>query len=69
MRLNLGYRPLLDVEIAAFDKLISEVPCPDFNRAGTWAICKDCGKPYIKHPYVIPHYMLNVLCDGRVVKL
>lgn len=69
MKLNLGYRALLDVEVSAFDELMSQVPCPDFKRVGSYGICKQCGKPYLDHPYVIPHYTLNVLCDGRVVKL
>ncbi len=66
---NLGFRMLISVEQDAFDKLISEVPCPDFRRAGTWTICITCNKPYIYHPYLIPHTMLNLLCDGSVVKL
>jgi hypothetical protein len=69
MKLNLGYRAMLSVEQDAYEKLFSEVPCPDSVRVGTWTICMVCGEPYIKHPYVIPHYFLNVLCDGRVVKL
>ena len=69
MKNNLGFRALLDVEEAAFDMLVSKVPCPEFRRAGTWTICKTCDKPYIEHPYIIPHYFLNQLCDGSVVKL
>ena len=69
MKYNLGFRVLLSCEQDAFDTLAGEVPCPDFNRAGTWTICDICAKPYIEHPYLIPHTMLNLLCDGRVVKL
>lgn len=69
MKLNLGYRPMLDVEQAAYESIMEEVPCPDSTRVGTWTICSICNKPYVEHPYIIPHYFLNVLCDGRVVKL
>ena len=69
MRHNLGFRMLLSTEQEAFDKLCAEVPCPEFKRAGTYTICSECGKMYIEHPYLIPHTMLNLLCDGRVVKL
>jgi hypothetical protein len=69
MKLNVGTRALLDCEQVAFDKLMSEVPCPEFKRAGTWTKCTICGEPYVKHPYIIPHYILNVLCEGTVVKL
>lgn len=66
---NVGFRMLLECEREAFDKLIGEVPCPEFNRVGTYSICSLCNKCYVDHPYLIPHYFLNLLCDGRVVKL
>jgi hypothetical protein len=66
---NIGFRALLSCEEEAFDSLLDKVPCPEFTRVGTWTICDTCGKPYIEHPYIIPHYFLNLLCDGRVVKL
>ena len=68
MKVNLGFRALLSVEQDAFDELISKVPCPEFTRAGTWAVCDACGKAYVEHPYLIPQYMLHQLCDGRIVK-
>ncbi len=68
VKVNLGFRALLSIEQEAFDKLISQVPCPEFTRAGTWTKCGICGKAYTEHPYIIPHYMLHKLCDGRVVK-
>lgn len=68
MKHNLGFRAMLDAEQAAFDKLMAQVPCPDFIRAGTWSICETCGKAYVEHPYLIPHYVLHKLCDGRIVK-
>ncbi len=64
-----GTRPLLDVEEQTYLKLSSEVPCPEFTRVGTWTRCEICGHYYIEHPYIVPHIMLNLLCDGRVVKL
>lgn len=69
MKHNLGFRMLLSCEEEAFEKLASQVPCPEFTRVGTWTICDYCGKRYIEHPYLIPHISLNLLCDGRVVKL
>jgi hypothetical protein len=69
MKNNLGFRSLLSIEADVFDKLCSEVPCPEFRRAGTWTICSTCSRPYIEHPYLIPQYFLNQLCDGSVVKL
>ena len=69
MKLNLGYRILLEEEQYAFDKLCEHVPCPDFVRIGTYTICEICGKQAIEHPYIIPHTVLNLMCDGRVVKL
>lgn len=60
---------LLSCEQDAFDKLACQVPCPEFTRVGTWCTCEICGKYYIQHPYLIPHTSLNLLCDGRVVKL
>lgn len=69
MKLNLGYRAMLDIEQEAYDMLFDKVPCPDYVRVGTWIICSTCSKPYVDHPYLIPHYFLNLLCDGRVVKL
>lgn len=68
-KLIVGTRALLDIEEAAYLNLCSEVPCPDFVRVGTWTKCEICGEPYVKHPYIVPHIMLNLLCDGRVVKL
>lgn len=69
IKLNIGFRMLLSAEQEAFNKLCEVVPCPDFNRAGTYTKCTICGCMYIEHPYLIPHTMLNLLCDGRVVKL
>lgn len=69
MKLITGTRPIWDAEEAAYLKLSGEVPCPEFTRVGTWTICNICGEPYVKHPYIVPHIMLNLLCDGRVVKL
>lgn len=69
MKVNTGSRPLLSEEEEAFKSLWDKVPCPDSIRVGTWTKCSICGKPYIEHPYIIPHYFLNLLCDGRVVKL
>lgn len=60
---------LLSAEQHAFDKLCEVVPCPEFTRVGTYTTCEICNKTYIEHPYLIPHTMLNLLCDGRVVKL
>lgn len=69
MKYNLGFRVLLSAEQDAFDKLCAEVPCPEFIRVGTYVVCDICNKMYVEHPYIIPHTMLNLLCDGRVVKL
>mgnify|MGYP000403222783 CR=1 FL=1 len=69
MRLITGTRALLDIEEQAYLALCDKVPCPEFTRAGTWTKCSTCGRPYIEHPYIVPHIMLNLLCDGRVVKL
>lgn len=60
---------LLSCEQEAFNKLSSQVPCPEFRRAGTWTICNTCGFPYVEHPYLIPHTSLTLLCNGDVVKL
>jgi len=68
MKYNLGFRALLSCEEAAFDKLMGQVPCPEFRRAGTWSICEMCNKAYVEHPYLIPHYMLHQLCNGDIVK-
>lgn len=69
IKVNVGTRPLLSCEEEAFKSLWEEVPCPDSVRVGTWTICSICSKPYVEHPYIIPHYFLNQLCDGRIVKL
>lgn len=41
----------------------------NYHRASGACKCKVCGYDYREHPQHIPHYYLNVLCDGTLVKL
>lgn len=41
----------------------------EYNRASGQAICENCAKPYSRHPEHKDESWLNVLCDGRLVKL
>lgn len=66
---KLQYHSLLESEKDALDKLCAKYPMPEFVRASTWKICSICNRPYNDHPWIMPFYMLNELCDGTVVKL
>lgn len=46
-----------------------EGECPDSVRAGGDVVCPSCGKVYYDHPQHGGFPFLNVLCDGKVVKL
>lgn len=40
-----------------------------FTRASHEMLCEHCGRTYLLHPYCVEEDSLNVLCDGRHVKL
>lgn len=46
------------------------IPVPeDWRRAGGDVLCGVCGRCYFDHPQAVPHLWLQLLCDGRYVKL
>lgn len=51
------------------DRAAEVVPVPEgWYRASGDLECT-CGKKYYDHPQVVPHLWLQLLCDGRYVKL
>lgn len=47
----------------------SKVECPPFERASGDCTCTVCGHLYYDHPQAVPFIWLQILCDGRYVKL
>lgn len=59
-----------DLVVLAVKHAEQPLPEPDaFHRASGEMPCEDCGFTYYQHPVSVHATFLNVLCDGRYVKL
>lgn len=68
-RQNVRKRSRWELREQQMSNIARHIPCPPFERAGTRCVCEECGAEYVNHPQAVPYVWLNVLCDGRYVKL